>query len=116
MVSTMKLRMAKEAKKAEMEVTKRVKGRREKASGAVARSNDILTHPAGELLKGFSIEVKTTQRKSFTITETLIKVVEDKARRLGKRPLLVISLKGKLLWVVWDDDVTVKDGGLMVQN
>jgi Holliday junction resolvase len=115
MVSTMKLRLAKEAKKVEMEVAKRVKGRREKGSGAPTRSNDVLTHPT-QLLKGFSIEVKTTQRKSFTITEALIQTVEDKARRIGKRPLLVISLKGKLLWVVWDDDVTVKDDGLMVQN
>ena len=106
----------KEAEKAEKEVAKKVKGRREKGSGAPTRSNDILTSPAGQLLKGFSIEVKTTQRKSFTITEDLIKVVEDKARRIGKRPLLVISLKGKLLWVVWDDDVTVNDNGLVVQN
>jgi Holliday junction resolvase len=112
MVSTMKLRLA---KKTEQEVAGKVRGRRERASGAVARSNDVLTHPT-QLLKGFSIEVKTTQRKSFTITESLIQTVEDKARRLGKRPLLVISLKGKLLWVVWDDDVTVKDDGLMVQN
>jgi Holliday junction resolvase len=112
MVSTMKLRMA---DKAEKEVARKVKGRREKGSGAPTRSNDVLTH-VGQLLKGFSIEVKTTQRKSFTITEDLIKVVEDKARRIGKRPLLVISLKGKLLWVVWDDDVTVKDDGLVVQS
>jgi Holliday junction resolvase len=111
-VSKMTLRLA---KKAEREVAKKVKGRQERGSGAPTRSNDILTHPA-ELLKGFSIEVKSTQRKSFTITETLIQTVEDKARRIGKRPLLVISLKGKLLWVVWDDDVTVKDDGLVVQN
>jgi Holliday junction resolvase len=104
------------AKKTEQGVAERVKGRREKASGAVARSNDVLTHPAGQLLKGFSIEVKTTQRKSFTITETLIKTVEDKARRVGKRPLIAINLKGKWLWVVWDDDVTVTEQGLMVQN
>jgi Holliday junction resolvase len=109
----MKLRLA---EKTEKEVARKVKGRREKGSGAPTRSNDILTSPAGQLLKGFSIEVKTTQRKSFTITETLIKTVEDKARRIGKRPLLVISLKGKLLWVVWDDDVTVKDDGIVVQN
>lgn len=109
----MALRMA---KKTERDVAEKVKGRREKGSGAPTRSNDILTHPAGQLLKGFSIEVKSTQRKSFTITETLLKTVEDKARRIGKRPLLVISLKGKLLWVVWDDDVTVKDDGLVVQN
>jgi Holliday junction resolvase len=112
MVSTMKLRIA---RKVEQDVAKRVKGRREKASGAVTRSNDVITNPT-QLLKGFSIEVKTTQRKSFTITETLIQTVEDKARRLGKRPLLVISLKGRLLWVVWDDDVTVAEQGLVVQN
>jgi Holliday junction resolvase len=112
MVSTMGLRMA---KKTEQEVAKKVKGRREKASGAVARSNDVVTNPA-QPLKGFSIEVKTTQRKSFTITETLIKTVEEKARRLGKRPLLVISLKGKLLWVAWDDDVAITEQGLKVQN
>ena len=103
------------AKKTERDVASRVKGRREKASGAVARSNDVLTHPT-QPLKGFSIEVKTTQRPSFTITETLIKTVEDKARRVGKRPLIAISLKGKLLWVVWDDDVAVTEQGLVVQN
>lgn len=102
------------AKKAERDVASKVKGRREKASGAVARSNDVLTHPAGQLLKGFSIEVKTTQRQSFTITETLLKTVEDKARRVGKRPLIAINLKGKLLWVVWDDDVVVTEQGLVV--
>ena len=103
------------ARKTEQDIARKVKGRREKASGAVARSNDVLTHPT-QLLKGFSIEVKTTQRQSFTITETLIKTVEDKARRVGKRPLIVISLKGKLLWVVWDEDVAVTEQGLVVQN
>jgi Holliday junction resolvase len=103
------------AKKTEQDIARKVKGRREKASGAVARSNDVLTHPT-QLLKGFSIEVKTTQRQSFTITETLIKAVEDKARRVGKRPLIAINLKGKLLWVVWDEDVTVTEQGLVVQN
>jgi Holliday junction resolvase len=103
------------AKKTEQDVANRVRGRREKASGAVARSNDVLTHPTLPL-KGFSIEVKTTQRQSFTITETLIKAVEDKARRVGKRPLIAINLKGKLLWVVWDEDVTFTEQGLVVQN
>jgi len=103
------------AKKTEQIVANRIGGRREKASGAVARSNDVLTHPT-QLLKGFSIEVKTTQRQSFTITETLIKTVEDKARRVGKRPLIAINLKGKLLWVVWDEDVTITEQGLVVQN
>jgi Holliday junction resolvase len=103
------------ARKTERNVANRVRGRREKASGAVARSNDVLTHPT-QLLKGFSIEVKTTQRQSFTITETLIKTVEDKARRVGKRPLIVISLKGKLLWVAWDEDVAITEQGLVVQN
>jgi Holliday junction resolvase len=103
------------ARKTEQDIASKVKGRREKASGAVARSNDVLTHPT-QLLKGFSIEVKTTQRQSFTITETLIKTVEDKARRVGKRPLIAINLRGKFLWVVWDEDVTITEQGLVVQN
>jgi len=102
--------MIKVGREKEIKVAKRLGGKVEKASGAIARSNDIITCPNNPL-KGFSVEVKSTNRNSFSISYNLVKSVEEKALRSGKRPLIVLFLKDKCLWVVWNDDIEVTQEG-----
>ncbi len=101
-------------KAAERYAAKKLRAKREKASGAVFRVNDVVTDK-DKLLTGFSVEVK--RRKSVTLNERFLRQVRDKAARLGKRPALFLVIgetNPVKVWVFWDEDIEITNGQINI--
>jgi len=90
---------SRKGRKGEKQVAKKTRGRRTPASGAGAIKSDVFAQlPAGWLGR-FAIQVKYTDKQSFTLKLSDLDKAIEEAIQEGREPLFCIVFKNRRFWV-----------------